>query len=540
LALLLWLTLPAMMDAQLAYTTNSGTITITGYNGSVPGGSVTIPGTITGLPVTSIADWAFFDCATLNTVTVPDGVTSLGEYGFCGCTSLTRATVGPSLTNIAEYAFDGCPSLKGIYFQGNAPGLHLPVLEGDTNATVYYLAGSTGWGTMFGGRPTMLWENALPVITVQPQSQTVNPGENATFTVAANGSPPLGYQWLLDGGTIGGATTNSYIINDVQPADAGGYSVVVSDSAGWATSALAVLTVQGPHAATATATVVNGFVVGATLTDGGYGYTNTPSVSIIGGGGSGAQAVAVASNEVVIALNILDAGQGYTNTPVVVIGPPFIPQPAMGIAALSLLSFTNLAVGASYQLQFFAAGAWSAIGAAFTAASPAFAQYVSGTARPNGYELAAVPVPEPAYATARVVNGFVVGATVTSGGSGYGSNVVVSFLGGGGSNATAVATVSGGVVTAVTITDAGIGYTNAPAIVIAPPPANALWPAVAQGMELNLRNLSPYESYQLESAPAAGGAWSNLGLPFAPTSTASTQCVNVSGNAGFFRARHLP
>ena len=56
------------------------------------------------------------------------------------------------------------------------------------------------------------------------------------------------------------------------------------------------------------AVVVNGFVVGATITDGGYGYTNTPTVRIIGGGGSGAQAVAVVSNGVVTAVNVLDAG----------------------------------------------------------------------------------------------------------------------------------------------------------------------------------------------------------------------------------------
>ena len=70
---------------------------------------------------------------------------------------------------------------------------------------------------------------------------------------------------------------------------------------------------------TANAVVVNDFVVGATITDGGYGYTNTPTVKIIGGGGSGAQAVAVVSNGVVIAVNVIDAGYGYTNTPLIVI-----------------------------------------------------------------------------------------------------------------------------------------------------------------------------------------------------------------------------
>ncbi|MCX6925455.1 MAG: immunoglobulin domain-containing protein, partial [Verrucomicrobia bacterium] len=135
-----------------------------------------------------------------------------------------------------------------------------------------------------------------------------------------------------------------------------------------------------PHGATATATMVNDFVVGVTITDGGYGYTNTPTVRIVGGGGNGAQAVAVVSNGVVIAINILDAGFGYTSTPDIYIAPPFIPQPTLGIAALSLLSFTNLTVGTNYQLQLFSSHTWSNLGVAFTAASSTFMQYVPGTA----------------------------------------------------------------------------------------------------------------------------------------------------------------
>ena len=57
LLLLLLLALPAVVQAQFTYTTTNGTITITGYTG--PGGWVTIPSTINGLPVTSIGDYAF-------------------------------------------------------------------------------------------------------------------------------------------------------------------------------------------------------------------------------------------------------------------------------------------------------------------------------------------------------------------------------------------------------------------------------------------------------------------------------------------------
>jgi alpha-L-arabinofuranosidase len=85
-----------------------------------------------------------------------------------------------------------------------------------------------------------------PAITTQPQSQTVNAGANVTFTVAASGTAPLAYQWRRDGVILPGATGASLGLNSVQPADAGSYSVVVSNSAGFATSAAATLTVNVP------------------------------------------------------------------------------------------------------------------------------------------------------------------------------------------------------------------------------------------------------------------------------------------------------
>ena len=258
------------------------------------------------------------------------------------------------------------------------------------------------------------------VVDTQPQDQTVPVGSNAAFTVTASGTPPLSYQWLFNGSPIGGATMNSYIITNVQPADGATYSVIVSNAAGATNSTGAVLTVQEfAHAALATATVVNGYVVGYTVTDGGYGYTNTPTVRIIGGGGTGAQAAAVVSNGLVIAVSPVNPGSGYTNTPVVVIAPPFIEPPTIGIAALSLLSFTNLAVGTYYQLQSGLGGTLTNIGLPFRATNTTFTQYVSGTVGPNEYRLAKEPVPPQATATPIVVNGFVVGIIVTSGGSGY-------------------------------------------------------------------------------------------------------------------------
>src|SRR5215472_4976039 len=64
LSLLLLLALPAVAEAQFVYTTNNGTINITGLNGGF-GGAVAIPDAINGMPVTSIGDGAFSACAGL-------------------------------------------------------------------------------------------------------------------------------------------------------------------------------------------------------------------------------------------------------------------------------------------------------------------------------------------------------------------------------------------------------------------------------------------------------------------------------------------
>ncbi|MDR3564417.1 MAG: choice-of-anchor J domain-containing protein [Negativicutes bacterium] len=294
--------------------------------------------------------------------------------------------------------------------------------------------------------------------------------------------------------------------------------------------------------ATATSVVTNGYLVEATLTYGGFGYTNTPGVRFIGGGGSGAEGVCVVSNGMVIGVDISNPGSGYSSAPIVVIAPPFIPKPAMGIVALSFLSFTNLVVGTSYQFQFDLGGTLINIGPSFSATNTTFTQYVSGTVGPNDYQLATEPVPAQATASPEVVGGFVVGATVTSGGSGYAAPPAAPpavTISGDGINATAIVQVSeGGVVTNISITNPGSGYTDA-SMTIAPPPETILSPNVTQVMELDLESLSPYDNYQLEFVPVLNGDLSNLGTPFTPTETTNTQYINVTGSAGFFRVQWL-
>jgi hypothetical protein len=142
---------------------------------------VTIPSSIDGLPVTSIGDGAFSNCYNITNVTIPFGVTNIGAFAFLGCNRLTDVTIPSSVTTIQSYAFFGAsltnvtiPSsctgigysafdcttmtaMTGVYFEGNAPGVNVITFAGDTNASAYYLPGSTGWGPDFGGLPALLW-----------------------------------------------------------------------------------------------------------------------------------------------------------------------------------------------------------------------------------------------------------------------------------------------------------------------------------------------------------------------------------------------
>jgi beta-lactamase superfamily II metal-dependent hydrolase len=99
-----------------------------------------------------------------------------------------------------------------------------------------------------------LWPAAptivAPSITSQPASQTVNPGANATFSVTATGTAPLGYQWRFNGVDIADANSASLTITNAQSSDAGNYSVIVENAAGDVTSANAVLTVRVPPSIT--------------------------------------------------------------------------------------------------------------------------------------------------------------------------------------------------------------------------------------------------------------------------------------------------
>jgi hypothetical protein len=111
--------------------------------------------------VTNITDLALWNCPKLTCLTIPKGITSIGREAFAACNSLTNVTIPDSVTSIGIAAFDSCQTLAAIYFHGNAPRLERPdmtMFNGAKNPIIYYLPGTTGWGTTFAGRPTAPWK----------------------------------------------------------------------------------------------------------------------------------------------------------------------------------------------------------------------------------------------------------------------------------------------------------------------------------------------------------------------------------------------
>ena len=251
--------------SQVGFTITNGTITITGYAG--PGGAVSIPDTVNGLPVTSIGDYAFYACRGVTSVTIPSSVTSIGASAFDGTcltsvtipnsvssigawafggTCLASVTIGNSVTSIGAWAFQGCYFLGSVYFKGNAPSVGWNVFELDDNVTVYYLPGATGWGPTFGGIPTV----ALlpPSILTPPLTQTAEMGTTPWFWVEATNTLPEGtcYQWYFFSNPLDSATNSYLALTNVQPSQAGAYTVVVTNLVGAVTSAPALLSVIPP------------------------------------------------------------------------------------------------------------------------------------------------------------------------------------------------------------------------------------------------------------------------------------------------------
>ena len=172
---------------------------------------------------------------------VPDTVTTIGEGAFYYCTKLNTIRVPGSVTAISNMVFYLCTHLYGLYFEGNAPTVGVNTFAPD-RPTVYYLSGTTGWGSTFAGAPTALWPP--PTIQTPPRTQTAEAGSVVVLRVTVRDPLPSLSLWHLNGTNFVGCTTNDALeMTNVQFAQSGIYTVVVTNAAGAVTSSPALLNV---------------------------------------------------------------------------------------------------------------------------------------------------------------------------------------------------------------------------------------------------------------------------------------------------------
>ena len=215
--------------------------------------------------------------------------------------------------------------------------------------------------------------------------------------------------------------------------------------------------------AKATLIVTNGFIVGATVTDGGANYTNPPAIYFSGSGAIGASGYAQISNDgVVTNIVITSSGYGYPANAVIQIAPPVYP-------VLSIIQ-TNLQ----------------------------------------------------ATATPLIFNGFIYGANITSQGLGYADfQTNISFSDASGTNASGYAQISKGSVTNIVISSTGSGYDSNTVINLPPPYFSVVTPTAG-----NLLFGESYQWWTGQTVSINFSSWTNYGPAFTATNTFETATTN--------------
>jgi hypothetical protein len=150
----------------------------------------------------------------------------------------------------------------------------------------------------------------------------------------------------------------------------------------------------GPRIAMANADILNTFLVGATVADGGYGYTQPPAVKVVGGGGHGAEVMAEVSNGVVTGFTVTDPGSGYTRKPTLFVAPPSsATKAAIAISGSGRVAVVqNLIPGRNYRLLSSRdLQSWTPVGEPFAADSELTSTEFSTAKMSQFYALEEIP-----------------------------------------------------------------------------------------------------------------------------------------------------
>lgn len=207
-----------------AQTSNAGSYTVTVSNGTAPAATssaavLTVNAALVAPTLTTYpADQSVVTGSSVSFSVVATGSASLSYQWH-----LDNANVG---TDSSTYGSDASTAI----------GSH------QVTVTVSNSAGSV---TSNIATLTVTAAPVAPTITTPPAAQSVTVGDPATFTVVASGTAPLSYQWYLNGSAISGANADFYSISSAQSANAGSYTVTVSNGTlPAATSTAVTLTVN--------------------------------------------------------------------------------------------------------------------------------------------------------------------------------------------------------------------------------------------------------------------------------------------------------
>lgn len=340
------------------------------------------------------------------------------------------ASNGVSLSELGTQGISGWAKYNNTYWTRNKLSAFIGANTSSGSSAVYN-ASSTDPSTFLGNYYTLynkalLWADFL-TFTKDATYQTMTDDYNA-FKAAL-----LAFQTDLK---FAQATADAALVSDLAAIESQYVPIATENIQSLANSVSEQIPSEGDMTLFGYLPFVSGTVTGVYLTNYGSKYTNTPTVSFIGGGGTGAAATAVI-NTGVLGITLLSGGSGYINAPTVNITT--IESNGTNAAALATISDGHVN------------------GIAMTVNGSGYYQSdIEVTFTDNGMT--------DAVGHAVIRDGRLINIDLARFGSGYTSTPTVNIIGGNGTGATAVATISDQQITDIRITNPGFGYTSKPLI----------------------------------------------------------------------------
>ena len=181
------------------------------------------------------------------TVSINEGVTITTQPANLSANPGAAATFSVGATGSVPMSYQWRKA--GVAIPGATAATYTIAAAGAANVASYDVVVGNPVGTVVSAVAKLTLNEAV-VITTQPVGSTVSAGSAVVLTVAAKGTDPKTYQWHKDGVALEGGTAAAYSIGSVQTANAGTYTVVVSNVVNSLTSAAAVVQLLQPAAIT--------------------------------------------------------------------------------------------------------------------------------------------------------------------------------------------------------------------------------------------------------------------------------------------------